>query len=216
MGKLSNRLRIGVLERDGYRCVYCGRTSADVRLEVDHVVPRAHGGADTATNLVTACFECNNGKRADAIPLPDWITPGPIVTRPSPAPRPLRERIWPVAVGTRRGWPCPDGAWDQLCVKPHSDGFLPWAVWQCRRNWYVGFYTCDLGHAWTTGYGVVAAWPDVRGFRISPHRRLPSSGYLKHHVTKHPEEVQPVVVVYPPAFPASGVPDHWALGPVTA
>jgi hypothetical protein len=39
MAILSGRLRIGVLERDGYRCVYCGRTSATVVRLPDHVIP---------------------------------------------------------------------------------------------------------------------------------------------------------------------------------
>jgi hypothetical protein len=76
MAILSGRLRIGVLERDGYRCVYCGRTSATVALEVDHVVPRFLGGRDEATNLVTACFDCNSGKRARLVRLPDHVIPG--------------------------------------------------------------------------------------------------------------------------------------------
>jgi hypothetical protein len=56
------RLRIAVLARDGYRCVYCGRRPPDVQLEADHVVPRAQGGTGTDTNLVSACQDCNGGK----------------------------------------------------------------------------------------------------------------------------------------------------------
>lgn len=72
---MNKRLRIAVLERDGYRCVYCGRTSSDVELQVDHVKPRAYGGSDDSTNLVTACFDCNNGKRDDLITLPAHVVP---------------------------------------------------------------------------------------------------------------------------------------------
>ena len=58
------RLRFTVLQRDGFRCQYCGRTAADpgVVLHVDHVVPVAVGGATSASNLVTACADCNLGK----------------------------------------------------------------------------------------------------------------------------------------------------------
>jgi hypothetical protein len=61
---LPARLRFGVLQRDGFRCRYCGRpgTAPGVILHVDHVVPLAHGGATTAVNLLTACEECNLGK----------------------------------------------------------------------------------------------------------------------------------------------------------
>ena len=59
---LSRRLRFEVLRRDDYTCRYCGGTAPDVTLTVDHVVPRALGGPDEPTNLVTACRECNSGK----------------------------------------------------------------------------------------------------------------------------------------------------------
>lgn len=63
-GRLT--LRFTVLMRDEFRCQYCGRspkTDADVILEVDHIIPRSNGGLDTITNLVTACRECNQGKK---------------------------------------------------------------------------------------------------------------------------------------------------------
>lgn len=57
-------LRFRVLLRDQFKCVYCGRTPRedDVKLEVDHVHPKSKGGQDTMDNLVTACWECNQGK----------------------------------------------------------------------------------------------------------------------------------------------------------
>lgn len=57
------RMRFLVLQRDGFRCRYCGRGPDDgTVLQVDHVFPRAHGGTDSMENLVTACRECNIGK----------------------------------------------------------------------------------------------------------------------------------------------------------
>lgn len=41
-------------------------------------MPRARGGRDEATNLVTACRDCNNGKRADLIDLPDYVVLAPL------------------------------------------------------------------------------------------------------------------------------------------
>jgi 5-methylcytosine-specific restriction endonuclease McrA len=62
-GKPASRsTRFKVLERDGYRCRYCGRTSDEIALDVDHVVPVREGGTDDLDNLVSACVDCNSGK----------------------------------------------------------------------------------------------------------------------------------------------------------
>jgi hypothetical protein len=59
---VNKRLRFEVLRRDQFSCTYCGATSADVELHVDHVVPVALGGTDIPENLTTACADCNSGK----------------------------------------------------------------------------------------------------------------------------------------------------------
>lgn len=59
---VSKRLRFAVLQRDAFRCRYCGTTAAESELHVDHVVPRALGGTDEPDNLVTSCHSCNSGK----------------------------------------------------------------------------------------------------------------------------------------------------------
>jgi len=64
---ISKKNRFEVFKRDGFRCVYCGKTPPAVLLEIDHIQPKALGGKDNIQNLVTACFDCNRGKRA--IPL---------------------------------------------------------------------------------------------------------------------------------------------------
>lgn len=58
------RKRFQILMRDKFRCVYCGRSPREdgVKLEVDHVHPKSKGGTDDMENLVTACWECNQGK----------------------------------------------------------------------------------------------------------------------------------------------------------
>jgi len=56
-------LRFAVLERDGFRCRYCGRGHKEnVVLHVDHFHPRVQGGSDDLDNLLTACSECNLSK----------------------------------------------------------------------------------------------------------------------------------------------------------
>jgi hypothetical protein len=60
---VSKRLRYEVFRRDNHACRYCGATAPDVKLTIDHVVPKALGGSDTdPANLVTACGPCNAGK----------------------------------------------------------------------------------------------------------------------------------------------------------
>jgi len=51
-------LRGAVLQRDGWTCRYCGCEAT----EVDHVAPRARGGATAPSNLVAACRRCNKTK----------------------------------------------------------------------------------------------------------------------------------------------------------
>lgn len=58
------KLRFFIMNRDGFRCRYCGRSPEDgVVLEIDHVVPISAGGTYDVCNLVTTCRECNLGKR---------------------------------------------------------------------------------------------------------------------------------------------------------
>jgi len=50
------KLRIEVLERDGWRCQSCG--SSD-RLEVHHLRSRGRLGDDKDENLITLCADCH-------------------------------------------------------------------------------------------------------------------------------------------------------------
>jgi len=59
---VTPRLRILILERDNYTCQYCGTQAPYVKLHVDHIIPRARGGSDATSNLITACQLCNIGK----------------------------------------------------------------------------------------------------------------------------------------------------------
>jgi hypothetical protein len=59
------KIRIKVLERDKFRCVFCGKSPATdigVKLHIDHIVPFSKGGKTTLDNLQTLCYECNLGK----------------------------------------------------------------------------------------------------------------------------------------------------------
>ena len=59
---IGKKLRFEVFKRDSFTCQYCGRSSPDVILEVDHIKPVAEGGKNTLLNLVTSCRDCNRGK----------------------------------------------------------------------------------------------------------------------------------------------------------
>jgi 5-methylcytosine-specific restriction endonuclease McrA len=61
---LTSKEGRGILERDGYRCRYCGLDGmadfdSSLAMTVDFVVPRARQGKKSAANLVTACRPCN-------------------------------------------------------------------------------------------------------------------------------------------------------------
>lgn len=64
---ISKRVRFEVFKRDGFRCRYCGRSSQDTVLHVDHIVPVCDGGESDQSNYVTACADCNQGKAGLAI-----------------------------------------------------------------------------------------------------------------------------------------------------
>jgi hypothetical protein len=66
LGKRLGKVAIQIRERDGNKCVYCGKHEVSVpparpvdRHQLDHLIPRVLGGEDTPTNLVTACKSCN-------------------------------------------------------------------------------------------------------------------------------------------------------------
>lgn len=66
--QITPKLRFAILERDEFRCVYCGRVPADgAILHVDHIIPRSKGGTTSFANLVTSCRQCNLGKNVHVL-----------------------------------------------------------------------------------------------------------------------------------------------------
>ena len=61
-GTLSAGKRFKILERDGFKCGYCGISKDETELHVDHIHPRKHGGDNNMDNLITSCIPCNLGK----------------------------------------------------------------------------------------------------------------------------------------------------------
>lgn len=71
-GRVSEATRNAVLDRDGFRCFYCGillcRFAPKEHLAtMDHVLPRSRGGAGDASNLNAACAPCNTRKGAKTL-----------------------------------------------------------------------------------------------------------------------------------------------------
>lgn len=62
---VSLSLRLQVLSRDNFRCVFCGKspaTNLETKLHIDHINPFSKGGKSILENLQTLCEECNLGK----------------------------------------------------------------------------------------------------------------------------------------------------------
>ena len=54
--------RKNIFWRDNGQCQYCGIIEPPKDMTIDHIVPRARGGENTWTNLVTCCKKCNQKK----------------------------------------------------------------------------------------------------------------------------------------------------------
>ena len=62
---LTPAQRWAVLDRDNYTCQCCGKSSPEVELHVDHIIPRDKGGLNDLGNLQTLCgsgWNCNVSK----------------------------------------------------------------------------------------------------------------------------------------------------------
>jgi len=62
-GYVPGTLRYEVLKRAKFRCELCGISADERALEVDHIHPRKHGGADVIENFQALCYSCNSTKR---------------------------------------------------------------------------------------------------------------------------------------------------------
>jgi HNH endonuclease len=58
---MDARLRQFVRQRAKNCCEYCGlrQDSEPLPFHIEHIIPRQHGGKDSAENLALACHHCN-------------------------------------------------------------------------------------------------------------------------------------------------------------
>jgi len=64
--KIPDKKRIQILDRDGNKCLWCGRSAVDgIKLHVDHIVPEHFSGSSDFNNLGTLCNLCNVGKGSE-------------------------------------------------------------------------------------------------------------------------------------------------------
>ena len=56
---ISKKNRFEVFKRDSFTCQYCGKSSPEVVLEVDHIKPVSKGGDNEIINLILCCNEAN-------------------------------------------------------------------------------------------------------------------------------------------------------------
>ena len=61
---MDARLKAKVRRRAGFCCEYCRfpERFAELRFQVDHIVPQQHGGPTVSDNLAWSCLPCNKHK----------------------------------------------------------------------------------------------------------------------------------------------------------
>jgi ATP adenylyltransferase len=62
LGAVSGTLRYEVMKRAGFRCELCGIPADEQAIQLDHIIPRKHGGKDLIENLQALCWLCNANK----------------------------------------------------------------------------------------------------------------------------------------------------------
>jgi ATP adenylyltransferase len=106
---ISGSIKYRVLTRAKGRCECCGAHEHQRAPEVDHIVPRNHGGSDDLSNLQALCFRCNAGKH-DAVCLRKRAPPTSEACRPATpaARRDVCSARWRPAAGCcwRTNWRC--------------------------------------------------------------------------------------------------------------
>lgn len=59
---INQKIRLEVLKRDNFKCVYCGKSAFETKLHIDHIIPISKNGNNKIENLQTLCEVCNLSK----------------------------------------------------------------------------------------------------------------------------------------------------------
>ena len=54
------QIRTAILRRDRYTCYRCDQVKQNYELSVHHILPRADGGHNAQSNLITLCHTCHD------------------------------------------------------------------------------------------------------------------------------------------------------------
>ncbi len=68
MTRISESVRVQVLQRSNFRCEYCHRPLryGISRFHVDHIIPvERHLGSESIENFASSCITCNTNKSSD-------------------------------------------------------------------------------------------------------------------------------------------------------
>jgi len=101
--------RLAILQRDGFRCLYCGTPVSTDTAHVHHFVQRKHGGSNRYDIQGTLCIACHTGVATDALAIAFDTTAYPNVRAAGRAMhgRPLLEsrlQQWGLPVTIRYGY----------------------------------------------------------------------------------------------------------------
>jgi len=73
--ELSEQEKEQVKNRDGRKCLCCGKTGNGSRLQVDHILPYHLGGETSVENSQTLCSVCNNEKSLNDLNFMQTVSP---------------------------------------------------------------------------------------------------------------------------------------------
>lgn len=59
---ISGAIQQKIWYRDGWQCMYCGKSVPDVQLTIDHFIPLETLGEDDESNYLSCCRQCNKAK----------------------------------------------------------------------------------------------------------------------------------------------------------
>ena len=107
MNWIRQEKRLAIYLRDGMACAYCGASvETGAQLTLDHLKPHSKGGLNGATNLVTACKQCNSSRnnrsvRSFSVTVAEYLNHGVEASKIEQHVRNCARRVLPVAEAKR-------------------------------------------------------------------------------------------------------------------